>query len=94
MASKFLTLQESVRDAADLYLSLKYPHPFLSATPRVDLFDTWIVGTKPQPLNCGEATVVASRYHPSQKCLKGTLLLFANVKRIKRFSFLGNGKGF
>lgn len=25
MASKFLLLQESVRDAADLYLSLKYP---------------------------------------------------------------------
>ncbi len=25
VASKFLTLTESVRDAADLYLSLKYP---------------------------------------------------------------------
>ena len=27
MASKFLTLAESVRDPADLYLSLKYPLP-------------------------------------------------------------------
>ncbi|KAK3755701.1 hypothetical protein QZH41_008949, partial [Actinostola sp. cb2023] len=27
VASKFLLLQESVRDAADLYLSLKYPPP-------------------------------------------------------------------
>ena len=34
MASKFLTLQESVRDAADLYLSLKYPPPiFVCDTP-------------------------------------------------------------
>ncbi len=34
MASKFLTLQESVRDAADLYLSLKYPPPlFICDTP-------------------------------------------------------------
>ena len=29
VASKFLLLQESVRDAADLYLSLKYPPPLL-----------------------------------------------------------------
>ena len=29
MASKFVPLQESVRDAADLYLSLKYPPPLL-----------------------------------------------------------------
>jgi len=27
VATKFLTLQESVRDAADLYLSLRYPPP-------------------------------------------------------------------
>lgn len=34
VASKFLTLQESVRDAADLYLSLKYPPPiFVCDTP-------------------------------------------------------------
>jgi len=34
VASKFLTLQESVRDAADLYLSLKYPPPiFICDTP-------------------------------------------------------------
>ena len=34
MASKFLTLAESVRDAADLYLSLKYPPPvFISDSP-------------------------------------------------------------
>ena len=34
MASKFLVLQESVRDAADLYLSLKYPPPlFICDTP-------------------------------------------------------------
>ena len=34
MASKFLTLQESVRDAADLYLSLKYAPPlFICDTP-------------------------------------------------------------
>ena len=33
MASKFLLLQESVRDAADLYLSLKYlPHLFVLDT--------------------------------------------------------------
>ncbi|CAB4020048.1 Hypothetical predicted protein [Paramuricea clavata] len=33
-ASKFLLLQESVRDAADLYLSLKYPpHLFVLDTP-------------------------------------------------------------
>lgn len=29
MASKFLLLQESVRDPADLFLSLKYPPPLL-----------------------------------------------------------------
>jgi len=29
VASKFLLLQESVRDAADPYLSLKYPPPLL-----------------------------------------------------------------
>lgn len=34
VASKFLTLAESVRDAADLYLSLKYPPPvFISDSP-------------------------------------------------------------
>ncbi|XP_068748643.1 uncharacterized protein [Montipora capricornis] len=34
VASKFLTLQESVRDAADLYLSLKHPPPiFVCDTP-------------------------------------------------------------
>lgn len=34
VASKFLLLQESVRDAADLYLSLKYPPPvFICDTP-------------------------------------------------------------
>ena len=34
VASKFLTIQESVRDAADLYLSLKYPPPvFICDTP-------------------------------------------------------------
>ena len=34
MASKFLTLAESVRDAADLYLSLKYPPPvFIGDSP-------------------------------------------------------------
>ena len=34
MASKFLTLAESVRDPADLYLSLKYPPPvFISDSP-------------------------------------------------------------
>ena len=34
MASKFLTLAESVRDAADIYLSLKYPPPvFISDSP-------------------------------------------------------------
>ena len=34
MASKFLLLQESVRDAADLYLSLRYPPPvFICDTP-------------------------------------------------------------
>jgi hypothetical protein len=34
VASKFLLLQESVRDAADLYQSLKYPPPlFVNDTP-------------------------------------------------------------
>jgi len=34
VASKFLLLQESVRDAADLYLSLKHPPPlFICDTP-------------------------------------------------------------
>ena len=34
MASKFLTLQESVRNAADLYLSLRYQPPvFICDTP-------------------------------------------------------------
>ena len=34
MASKFLTVKESVRDAADLYLSLRYPPPvFICDTP-------------------------------------------------------------
>lgn len=34
MASEFLTLQESVRNAADLYLSLRYQPPvFICDTP-------------------------------------------------------------
>ena len=66
----------------------------------MDLSDTWIAGTKPLPLNCGEATVVALRYHPWKHCLKryfvlfsnlfAMFLVFANVKMLRHFVF--NGK--
>lgn len=54
-ASKFLTLQESVRDPADLYLSFKhYPLLFINyVTPHVVLSDIWTAGILKQQGTCG-----------------------------------------
>ncbi|KAJ7385982.1 hypothetical protein OS493_012315 [Desmophyllum pertusum] len=57
--SKPLALQESVRDATDLYLSLKYPRFCSSVIRHVDLLDTLIADHQLFLKSCGEHLVAA-----------------------------------
>ena len=104
MASKFLLLQESVRDAADLYLSLKYPSLLLvNDTPcgfarYLDLREPVIaVQFWGDRLGCFEKPTPGTKPKEVQYyyinnllslIISGRLMIYYNQKLIKKFKRL------